>query len=199
MMVALSHCGVKNLFGIIIHYRSFAPVNSRWLFRTEMIFGFPWVDINKLYSHKYAANNTDKRSEKNYVRHWNLEKDRTGRQKKQSVHGFSPFNCYDNIAPNAKCQRVLVLALCLVFLLLSSVISYKITVTTGASGNTDVMEPSVHVTLFGTRGDSGRRLLFITNDRSPKFQPLQVSISNVVWFAIQINSVWYVCRVNQIN
>jgi len=27
------------------------------------------------------------------------------------VHGF---RCYDNIAPNAKCQRVLVLALCLV-------------------------------------------------------------------------------------
>ena len=32
----------------------------------------------------------------------------------QSVHGFL---CYDNIAPNAKCQRVLVLALCLVLLL----------------------------------------------------------------------------------
>jgi len=29
----------------------------------------------------------------------------------QSVHGF---RCCDNIAPNAKCQRVLVLALCLV-------------------------------------------------------------------------------------
>jgi len=29
----------------------------------------------------------------------------------QSVHGF---RCYDNIAPNVKCQRVLVLALCLV-------------------------------------------------------------------------------------
>jgi len=29
----------------------------------------------------------------------------------QSVHGF---RCYDNIAPNAKCQRVLVLVLCLV-------------------------------------------------------------------------------------
>ena len=29
----------------------------------------------------------------------------------QSVHGFS---CYDNIAPNAKCWRVLVLAVCLV-------------------------------------------------------------------------------------
>jgi len=28
----------------------------------------------------------------------------------QSVHGF---RCYDNIASNAKCQRVLVLALCL--------------------------------------------------------------------------------------
>ena len=27
----------------------------------------------------------------------------------QSVHGF---RCYDNIAPNAKCQRVLVLAIC---------------------------------------------------------------------------------------
>jgi len=56
------------------------------------------------------------------------------------------------------------------------VISYQITVTTGASGNTDVTEPSVHVTLFGTRGDSGRRLLFVTNDRSHKFQPLQVTI-----------------------
>ena len=31
----------------------------------------------------------------------------------QSVHGF---RCYDNRAPNAKCQRVLVLALCLVIL-----------------------------------------------------------------------------------
>jgi len=31
----------------------------------------------------------------------------------QSVHGF---RCYDNTAPNAKCQRVLVLALCLVYL-----------------------------------------------------------------------------------
>jgi len=30
----------------------------------------------------------------------------------QSVHGF---RCYDNIAPNAKCQRVLVLALYLVY------------------------------------------------------------------------------------
>jgi len=29
----------------------------------------------------------------------------------QSVHGF---RCYDSIAPNAKCQRVLVLTLCLV-------------------------------------------------------------------------------------
>jgi len=29
----------------------------------------------------------------------------------QLVHRF---HCYDNIAPNAKCQRVLVLALCLV-------------------------------------------------------------------------------------
>jgi len=29
----------------------------------------------------------------------------------QLVHGF---RCYDNIAPNAKCQRVFVLALCLV-------------------------------------------------------------------------------------
>jgi len=32
----------------------------------------------------------------------------------QSVRGF---RCYDNIAPNAKCQRVLVLALCPVFAL----------------------------------------------------------------------------------
>jgi len=31
----------------------------------------------------------------------------------QSVHGF---RCYDNIAPNAKCQRVLVLAVCLVII-----------------------------------------------------------------------------------
>ena len=38
----------------------------------------------------------------------------------QSVHGF---RCYDNIAPNAKCQRVLALALwqvCTVFLLIGS-------------------------------------------------------------------------------
>jgi len=32
----------------------------------------------------------------------------------QLVHGF---RCYDNIAPNAKCQRVLVLTLCLVCVL----------------------------------------------------------------------------------
>ena len=36
----------------------------------------------------------------------------------QSVHGF---RCYDNIAPNAKCQRVLVLALCLVQSFIQSV------------------------------------------------------------------------------
>ena len=30
----------------------------------------------------------------------------------QSLHGF---RCYDNIASNAKCERVLVLALCLVY------------------------------------------------------------------------------------
>ena len=37
----------------------------------------------------------------------------------QSVHGF---RCYDNIAPNAKCHRVhvLVLALCLVELLITT-------------------------------------------------------------------------------
>ena len=34
----------------------------------------------------------------------------------QSVHGF---RCYDNIAPNAKCQRVLVLTLCLVRLVVN--------------------------------------------------------------------------------
>jgi len=33
-------------------------------------------------------------------------------RKLQSVHGFRR---YDNIAPNAKCQRVLVLALCLLY------------------------------------------------------------------------------------
>jgi len=33
----------------------------------------------------------------------------------QSVHGFS---WYDNIAPNAKCRRVLVLAVCLVSVIL---------------------------------------------------------------------------------
>ena len=35
----------------------------------------------------------------------------------QSVTGFVAMNgfcCYDNIAPNAKCQRVLVLSLCLI-------------------------------------------------------------------------------------
>jgi len=31
----------------------------------------------------------------------------------QLVHGFG-FGCYDNITPKEKCQRVLVLALCLV-------------------------------------------------------------------------------------
>jgi len=31
-----------------------------------------------------------------------------------SLHGTYGFRCYDNIAPNAKCQRVLVLAPCLV-------------------------------------------------------------------------------------
>jgi len=42
----------------------------------------------------------------------------------QSVHGF---RCYDNIAPNAKCERILVLPLCRVRLV-------KI----------DVMEMTVH-------------------------------------------------------
>jgi len=36
----------------------------------------------------------------------------------QSVHGF---RCYDNTAPNGKCQRVLVLALCLFFFLHSKI------------------------------------------------------------------------------
>ena len=36
----------------------------------------------------------------------------------QSVHGF---RCHDNTAPNAKCQRVLVLALCLVVAFVSRV------------------------------------------------------------------------------
>jgi len=56
-----------------------------------------------------------------------------------------------------------------------TVISYKLIVETGDSGDTDATEPSVHLTLFGSHGDSGRRLLFVTNDRAPKFQPLQVS------------------------
>jgi len=33
----------------------------------------------------------------------------------QSVHGF---HCYDNVAPNAKCQRLRVLVLCLVIFVL---------------------------------------------------------------------------------
>jgi len=41
----------------------------------------------------------------------------------QSVHGF---HCYDNIAPNAKYQRVLVVALC-VFLCVSVTSSTKLT------------------------------------------------------------------------
>jgi len=40
----------------------------------------------------------------------------------QSMHGF---RCYDNIAPNTKCQRVLILALCLVFLLYERRNSYN--------------------------------------------------------------------------
>ena len=39
----------------------------------------------------------------------------------QWVHGF---RCYDNIAPNAKCQRVLVLAVCLVFLFSATYVLY---------------------------------------------------------------------------
>jgi len=35
----------------------------------------------------------------------------------QSVHGF---HCYYNAAPNAKCQRVLVLALCLAVIAIST-------------------------------------------------------------------------------
>ena len=37
----------------------------------------------------------------------------------QSMHGF---RCYNNIAPKAKCQRMLVLAVCLVYL---AVVSYR--------------------------------------------------------------------------
>jgi len=55
------------------------------------------------------------------------------------------------------------------------VITYKVTVETGDFGDTDVTEPKVYVTLYGTRGDSGRRLLITTSDHSPKFRPLQVS------------------------
>jgi len=33
----------------------------------------------------------------------------------QLVHGF---RCYDNIVPNAKCQRMLVLAVCLVIIVI---------------------------------------------------------------------------------
>ena len=36
----------------------------------------------------------------------------------QSVHGF---RCYDNTAPNAKCQRLLVLALCLVIIIITDI------------------------------------------------------------------------------
>jgi len=36
------------------------------------------------------------------------------------LHSVRGFRCYDNIAPNAKCQRVLMLALCLVFHLQSA-------------------------------------------------------------------------------
>jgi len=35
------------------------------------------------------------------------------------LHSVHRFLCYDNIAPNAKCQRVLVLALCLVVVVTS--------------------------------------------------------------------------------
>jgi len=40
----------------------------------------------------------------------------------QSVHGFP---CYNNIAPNMKCQRVLVLALCLVYVALGFCIGLR--------------------------------------------------------------------------
>jgi len=36
------------------------------------------------------------------------------------LHSVRGFRCYDNITPNAKCQRVLMLALCLVFHLQSA-------------------------------------------------------------------------------
>jgi len=39
----------------------------------------------------------------------------------QSVHGF---HCYDNIAPNVKCQRVRELALCLVISLCHALVQY---------------------------------------------------------------------------
>ena len=40
----------------------------------------------------------------------------------QSLQGF---RCYDNIAPNAKCQRVLILSLCLVTISISRPINRK--------------------------------------------------------------------------
>jgi len=43
----------------------------------------------------------------------------------QSVHGFRR---YDNLSPNAKCQRVLVLDLCLFFLFVISWLSFSISV-----------------------------------------------------------------------
>jgi len=38
------------------------------------------------------------------------------------VHGF---RCYDNMAPNAKCQRVLVLAVCLIIIVTVIMITHK--------------------------------------------------------------------------
>ena len=40
----------------------------------------------------------------------------------QSLHRF---HCYDSIAPNAKCQQVLVLALCLVVVINTDDASYS--------------------------------------------------------------------------
>lgn len=67
-----------------------------------------------------------------------------------------------------------------------SVVVYKLTVKSGQAGDLEPEQlPSVHVTLHGTRGDSGARLLHIANDRSPKFNPDQVNtIDSIIIYCL---------------
>jgi len=77
----------------------------------------------------------------------------------QSVHGF---RCYDNMALNAKCQRVLVLALCLVLVTIFQVNLGQPVPSRPCTSTCSGRQP---VRIHGTR--------FFSTDRLPVTQPTE--------------------------